>query len=498
MSLSFRIPQVIICLFFFSFFSGCGEKELSTEEIAIQAEQLLDAGQSDAAIRILEARLEIEPERIDLLEPLAFAYIASNDPVMSAMTFSRIAEITPERVDARIWAAQSLKEAGDNSGAVNQYKLYLEQSPSDRSIWITLAELEEDLGNLSQSLDAYLRADAIQPDGFTQMQIGRLYLALGNVAQAQRWYAFSLEQGEPHRGPALLGLLETSIASKQFKSADTIISQLDSEYPGLLDQSQISDVRDQIAEWKKRREEAELALKELEKPREIVVETPEEIQEEMPVATEVSDEIDTELPSTENEDSITETPPTVEEEIASNASENLEISGAEESSEPEVLERQQPSTPQEWLDLARLSRENGQIEEAISAYKRYLVTYDERADIWGELSQAYYQNGNYRWAQATASEAMRRDPFNPDYMLLLLEAAKETMTPRSLMKEMEKAYRKFPNDPPVILVLATANLENRNYRNAQFLMEHFLDITPLNHPERPQVEAVLNRIKQGS
>ena len=56
-------------------FSGCAEKEATIEEIILQAEDLQNVGQFDGAIVLLEEGLEREPNRVDLLEELAFPVV---------------------------------------------------------------------------------------------------------------------------------------------------------------------------------------------------------------------------------------------------------------------------------------------------------------------------------------------------------------------------------------------------------------------------------------
>ena len=121
-------------------------------------------------------------------------------------------------------------------------------------------------------------------------------------------------------------------------------------------------------------------------------------------------------------------------------------------------------------------------------------TREFRPQVWAELSEAYLRTGNDRWAQATASEAMRRDPENPKMVLQFLRAAQQTMDSELVIREMESAYRNFPNQPEIILVLARAYRDQNNLRNARLLYQKFLELVPADYPSRPQVQPELSSL----
>lgn len=150
------------------------------------------------------------------------------------------------------------------------------------------------------------------------------------------------------------------------------------------------------------------------------------------------------------------------------------------------------------LVLARQRRDEGKTDEAIRHFKTALIENDNQPGVWAELSQLYFQTGNNRWAQATASEAMRRDPGNSQYVLQFLLAAKETMDVNRFVQEMEGAYKKFPEDPDLLIFMAKVFADQGNTRNARILLEKFLEFAPSNHPERTSAELELSDLGNGS
>jgi len=449
----------------FVIFSGCAKKEATIEELILQAEDLQNVGQFDGAIVLLEKGLEREPNRVDLLEELAFAYSANKDPMLAAMSFMRIAELVPDQPEYLIYAANSMTEAGDAVGAVGVYEQYLTENPSDRPVWLILAEMQKQRGNLSDSLEAFLAAEKVQGSSEQEISIAKLFLQANNLVQAQSWFARALDGDSDFRDDSLLGLLETAFRSKRFAEADALMKQLDAEYPGIVDQSALQPVRGMLVEWSRRRELAKEALAEMDARN--AQELQEAIESAQPEEPPVEDQPPVEEPPEETTVAI-EAPVELVEEM------------------PVAV-----VNPTSHIALARQKRDEGKIDEAIGHFKTALIENDNQPSVWGELSRLYLRSGNNRWAQATASEAMRREPNNPAFVLLHLSAAIQTMDVNRFIREMEDAFKKFPEDPELLLFIGQASVDQGNTRNARILFQKFLQFAPLDHPQRSTVEMEL-------
>jgi len=469
---------------FFLFF-GCADPEPTVDERVAQAETLLDAGQIDSAILILEQVQESNPERVDALEALAFAYSAQGDPMLASLNFLKIAEIVPSQPEYLLYAAESLLEAGDPKGAIDQYRAYLHARPSDRAIWVTLADLYRSRGRTTEALDAYLAAEQVEPRSQQRIALGRLYLQSGNLAQAQAWFARAIEGDQEYRDEALLGLLETAIRAKRFADAEALVTQIDEEYPGRLNRSELDSVRDQLAEWRRRQDAAKEAVAALEPP---TRETPAETQPAPPPAA--STEAGAAGPPSADAAEVAATE--AEQTAPSPGDEEPTDAGEEDVTAAEVDPPADDAA--RHLALARENSDQGNLAEAIRHYKRALVLNDSQPEVWAELSEAYLQNGDNRWAQATASEAVRRDPDNPRLVLQFIRAGQRTMNQQRLLEEMEKAYRIFPDQPEIVLVLARAYRDAGNRRNALLLYRRFLELVPQDYPSRSQVESELTEL----
>jgi tetratricopeptide (TPR) repeat protein len=490
-------PYIGLGFILFLIFSGCGERQPPVDELVVQAEELLDAGQIENAILILEKCQERAPERVDVLEALAFAYAAKGDPMLASMTFLRISELVPQRPEYRLYAAETLLQASDPKGAVAQYAAYLEVRPEDRAVWVTLADLYISQGRLNEALDALLAAEQIEARSQQRIAIGELYLRTGNLAQAQAWFARALEGDSAFRDEALLGLMETAIRSKRFADGEALLAQLDGEYPGRVDQSDLDNVRDQLLEWRRRQDAAREAVAALEAQRPEIV-----LNEEIPAADRPAEESPADIPAADQPAVIPET--AVAEAMGEPAEEldgTTPVDAEATPREPGRVATESysgtipaDSAAADHLSLARARRNEGSLDQAIRHYKKALILNDNQPQVWAELSEAYLQAGNDRWAQATASEAMRRDPENPKMVLQFIRAAQRTMDSERLLREMEQAYRTFPNQPEIILVLARAYRDVGNLRNARLLYRKFLEVVPADYPARVDVESELRNL----
>jgi tetratricopeptide (TPR) repeat protein len=328
-------------------------------------------------------------------------------------------------------------------------------------------------------LECLLAAEQIEARAAQKIRIARLYMARANLAQAQTWFSRALDDTAT-REQALLGLLETAVRAKRFADAEVLMGRLDAEYPSRLDQTDLAVLRPQLLEWRRHQDEAVAALAAL---------------EERPALSERGAAMEPEtnaVAQAASEHAATETSEEAEVVVAS------EGTGAEGEAAiaPEgeaIVEEPVPDLSPDKVTEARTFVEVGDLRGAVSAFKQALVENDARPEVWAELSEVYLALGEDRWAQATASEAARRDATNPKYALQYLRAAQRLLPPERLTEEMEAALRRFPGQPEIMLVLARAYAEQGSVRNARILYEALLREAP-DHPQRSRVEAELSQL----
>jgi tetratricopeptide (TPR) repeat protein len=488
----YRLVPFIFCLIIF----GCAPKEPPLEEVLAQADLMLDSGQADAALTLLEAARERAGERVDILEPMAYAHLAAGDPLMAAMTFARVAELAPELPEYQLFAAHAFVEAGDPRGGAQRYRAYLEQYPEDRAVWVALAELEAEQGRQREALEAYLQAENVQSRTQQQLAIAELYLRLDNQAQAQAWYARALEGDSTLRQDALVGLLETAVRARRFADASELLEQIDRMYPDAVDDAGMADIRPQLRQWQGRREEALAAARELEQANAQA--------RERAAAADASStaETVTEQQAAAADDAALATPQqepaagAADEPAADVAADQPTETATEQSTDTAARPAQaQVAQQPEQAEDARAAGTDRRAapppvaaEDPIARLRAALVEDDTQAELWAELSAAYLQAGEARWAQVTASEAMRREPEQPRFALLFLAAARTSMDDERFMREMENTYRRFREEPDVVLFAARVFDERGNARTARRLYIQFSELPQAAiHPAMPFV-----------
>jgi len=471
----------VLLLTLLSLLVACGPAEPTLDQTLAAANQALDEGRVDEAIARMEAWEERHPGTLEILDPLAFAYASKGDDVMAAFWFTRIAEVDPSQPEYLKFAAESLRKSGNLRGAADLYRQYLEREAADHAGWATLAAIEEELGNRNAAIEAWIQADRAQPDPIAQVAIGRLFLSAGNLAQAQSRFAAAANGTGPARRDALLGLLETAIRAKRFADAEKLVAEIDREFPGAIDSSRIAAARPQLIEWRRQTDAATAAAEQL-----VAAPAPAPEPEAAAEPTPAPDE-----PAVARFPEDKEGMVDAEEERLR----TLETPAVAAPAPPPPAVTPAPPPAPTPLELARTARAAGDYPAAIQAYKRHLVGDDRDPEVWLELSDTYLLNGQSSWATATASEAMRRAPGDPRFVLHYFRAAQQTLPRQRLLEEMERAYRVFPDNPEVVLALARAYDElEGNERNAGMLYLRFLDIAPPSHPEYAAVQQALRQL----
>jgi tetratricopeptide (TPR) repeat protein len=173
--------------------SGCTNPDRVVERRLTQAQESLEAGQTDEAIRIATQLHQTYPGRLDVVEFLAFTHARNNNPRQAADFFAEGHRLSPDRADFLLFAAQALEGAGELDEAAAHYRLYIVERFSDASGWQALAQIEERRGRHRDAIDAYLQLFRVRPTDATAVAIGDLFLRLNNIPQAHHWYRTALE-----------------------------------------------------------------------------------------------------------------------------------------------------------------------------------------------------------------------------------------------------------------------------------------------------------------
>lgn len=492
------------------FILGCGKKEPTQQEVLAGANARASAGDHAAAATTLENYLATHPGAFEVVEALAFTYAEANDPAMSAFYFRRAAEIDPSQPEYLLYAARALEQSGDSAGAADSYRKYLTARPGDAGVYRQLAEINLVQGNRSAAIDAYLQANRHEPGGDTQNAIARLYLQGGNQAQAQTWFA-SAAQGDPvAREAALLGLLEISLRAERYADAEELVLTIDREFPGAIEASPLGQARQQLAAWREAQDDAAAALAAItdvsSSPVSPSLTTPagQDEDNETPSSETVST-APAPGPSPAASEPITEQGPTGQPpppdkdqlvaEVEAEFDQPMELfpdSGQTTGSGGAASASSRTGEYQGLVQQARNLAAVGDHENAIRNFQRALARENSDPEVWRELSESQFQAGQYSRAPASASEAVRRAPDDPGFLLQYLRVAQRTLPQERIVRELEAARSRFPRSGAVALALARAYESQGSRGYAGRMYREFLRLAPPDHPDRAEIEQLFN------
>ncbi len=517
------------------FVAGCSRSDPEAEQARIDAEvaaqldtakRLLYNGNVDQAVSLLEVLDADHPNRPAVIEQLAFAYSEVPDPAMAAFYFDQAYELDNSRSDLALFAAQSHTQMEDWGAAATAYQNYLASEPLDAGAWKQLARAHRSAGKLQPSLDAWLRAFKAgtgKPDVNEAVELGNLYYQLGNQAQAGDWWNYALklpDQDDAHTA-ARLGLLRLALAREHWDQAEQLVAKLDQTSPGLLDDSDLSGVRQQ--------------LQNLHATTQIQVPTPQDVPpatttgapadtgtthvSDIPDAAGGTKVVDAEDVAPAGEDTVTgpETATTGTPQPAvvtstwsasgrGGAVTKLSVLAegettgdgvaptplADTESELPAPEPEMPEPTNEY-EKGVIAYQEGNYAGAIRHFQLSLANENsESATTYYDLSRAYYAIGQWQQAELYASEAMRRQPRNLQYRAQYLRVIQKSQSRQRLMDELVVAYEQFPDSPDIALALARGyDKIERNPRNARIMYQTFLDLAPADHAKRAEIEELL-------
>ena len=104
--------------------------------------------------------------------------------------------------------------------------------------------------NLVQpALDAFLKGvdpNKAKPAPETAVAIGKLFVKVGNLPQAEFWLKMAADIDNPDALTALFGLLEINLRQEDWADAEATIAQLDTQFPGAVEASQWQQARQEL------------------------------------------------------------------------------------------------------------------------------------------------------------------------------------------------------------------------------------------------------------
>jgi len=457
--------------------AGCGDPEVRLEERLESARALADRGDPDRALEELNQLNEEFPGRGTVLGEMAAIYEETGEDFFAGLFYEQAARSGPDFEELFFPAARSFAAGGDEARAINIIDEYLDRFPDDAEAWRFSADLLAGANRHQSALSAHLRGERL--DGPSRnpeyaAAVGDLYLRVGNLAQAEIYFATAAEESPQDRLQALIGLLTIQTRSQDLARAEETLALLDEEFPGAVEASAIADARERIKVWRVAQDTIAEEIARLEALAEAEAATEEEPEEATGDDAGMGDE---------------ETVAAEEDPGKSPVGKFAGLDDADPADEPAGEPAPPPPAPPPppppptTAELARAALEEGDAAGATTLFWGAIGENPDDAELWAGLSRSYLADGDPENAEIAILEARRREPDSLQYTLTYLKVIQQSRSETRFLEELERAYERIPNSPDIVLSLARAyGRAGGNPTNAAYFYDKFLKMAP-GHPE---------------
>tara|TARA_B100001093_G_scaffold123627_1_gene116210 strand:+ start:1138 stop:2655 length:1518 start_codon:yes stop_codon:yes gene_type:complete len=440
--------------------SGCSEQQTEeksrrvqpttysrTPDLSKALEKRIE-GNFAEAIKILRELNEEFPDSPEVLTQLGRALLETQAYPLAAFRFEQALSVGGENEIHKLAAEAHLK-SGDEKNAQLNFAKSLDFFPEDLPIWLSNARLLSKMGRDTDALNAYTKASELC-DNQDCLMVAELFFKKKLWTQAERWYRESAKREKSITPEPLLGLLRISLIRGQENKAETLALAIEKNNPGTIDST---DLNNEVADLLKRRRLADLL--------ESGISTKEKGVTELSAVLLGRKVISGVSPVVSNGPKLGSLPTLKDsienEEMVLEANTSDEIFSSEQNIFGLANAFAEPIIEEKTLSHIESSREsylNGGYTLALFHAREALKENSSDSEAWRMCSQAHFQLGQSREAEMTILEAIRHNPFDLLTRMDYLRIARETLSPRRYLIELEKGKELFPESTEILWELA--------------------------------------------
>ncbi len=412
------------------------EKPDLSEAIAKRVE-----GNSTGAIRILRKLNEEFPNSPEVLLQLARSLQDQKNFPLAAFRFEQALSVgAPKEVHRE--TADSFLASGDETNALKHFEAHLQDFPDQKNVWLLTARLLAKAGRETDAINAFSRAPELcsHKDALT---IANLFYQKKLWTQSARWFRESAKREVTVSPEPLLGLLRVSFAQKDEDQAESLALAIEKVHPGTL---QTTDLNMEVSDLLRRRRLADLLEVGVSTQQKNASDLAAALLSEKPPPSRSVVSSGPKLSTTANEnaldlDATTSSPMPQETDSFVNLADAFAV----------PAESDLEMTP---LEKGRNAYLNSSYSEALAFSREALKSNPSDAEAWRLSSQAHFQLGEEREAEMTILEAIRHAPFELDIRLDYLRIARESLSAKRYLAELEKSKELFPESVDILWELA--------------------------------------------
>ena len=488
------------------FCGGCGEED-KVEETSITTEQsaqaqklpdLSDAiekrieGETAEAIKILRKHNSEFPDYHPILIQLARALLEADQFAMSAFRFDQ-AIAAGANENALKEAAQAYTIAGDLNSAAERFGDYLLVNDKDFESWAKYGRVLANLNQPTKAINALIKgSDHLTCNDCLMM--GNFFSSKNLIPQAEFWYKTAQEKEADNPAP-LFSLLEIKLKSQEAQESEDLIFQIEKLSPGALEKSVLAESSSNLLSQRNLGEfirrgfaPSELSISQMVKvlnnkespiPTQPVIATGPKLPPNRPVE-EIPDFSEGQLDISPNPS--TETTPSA-----------MNLAAAFSTPPPESI----ILPVQSHIEKARIAYLDRKYQETLYSARSAIKDNPDDAEAWKLCSQAHFQLGETQEAEMTILEAIRHEPTNFDIRMDYLRIARETLSSKRYLAELEKARELFPDSSNLVWELARRyHLVERMPVTAGVLYRKVMELESSGSPLSRQAEMELLKLRE--
>jgi Flp pilus assembly protein TadD len=225
---------------------------------------LSEKGSNEEALKILEGLATQHPDDIEILKSIGKVYSADGDASMASLFLEQAYLQSPDDTELLFQTYLSLDAAKQPAGHLLEKLAEQKVEAMTPQLWTRLGQVRQRANLLQPALDAYLKGvdpDKAKPAPETAAAIGRLFVKVGNLAQAESWLKMAADNDDDSNAlTTLFGLLEINFRQKDWAGAEATIAQLEKQFPGAVEASQWEQARKELTRWRKSQDEIKSKL----------------------------------------------------------------------------------------------------------------------------------------------------------------------------------------------------------------------------------------------
>ena len=403
-------------------------------------------GDPEAAILILREQNQKFPDSNEVLIQLGRSLFDTKNFPLAAFRFEQaLSAGAPTEIYRE--AAEAFLQSGDEKNAKRNLEKFLENFPDEKEAWLIFARLLEKSGLETEAINAFSRAPNLCT-AQDSLILADLFFRKKLWAQAKRWYRESAKREETLSTKPLLGLLQVSLKEKDEDQTETLALAIEKTHPGTIDSTEI---REEIAKLLRRRRLADLLEADISTNEKGVTALAHAL---LHGSLKTEDAVVSSGPKLPNSRTIPAAPDqslpestTIDSPVLEDPSIPFNLADAFAIPAEEEIEMSS-------LEKSRMAYLNSSYSEALFHAREALKANPSDAEAWRSSSQAHFQLGEETEAEMTILEAIRHNPFDLETRMDYLRIARETLSARTYLVELEKAKEIFPESTEILWELA--------------------------------------------